>query len=275
MNVFRDYLMEWSSSAITEHRLVHGIHLPTKQMVTMKITDLRRSHQQSTFFREQRIMKRLQELPDTRCVPLLDTFVVEEVGFLVMKRLPTDLYTCLSTRHISEQEKLDLFQQLLRALRSLHQNGIAHMDVKPENILLDGRRLYICDFEHAYEFGTDATCSGLCGSPFYTAPEMHLDESYDATTADIWSAGVAFYVLLTGRFPFIRGEDGQYQFCLQESQSVSQLTFQLVKAILQVVPAYRPSLTRILCDPIFTSQHRDTDGRVRDSSSLPPAIFSR
>ncbi|XP_010533334.1 PREDICTED: CBL-interacting serine/threonine-protein kinase 7-like, partial [Tarenaya hassleriana] len=98
------------------------------------------------------------------------------------------------------------FQKLASALRFCHQNGVAHRDVKPQNLLLDREgNLKVSDFglsalpEH---LKNDGLLHTACGTPAYTAPEVVTRRGYDGAKADAWSCGVILFVLLAGYVPF-------------------------------------------------------------------------
>lgn len=88
-------------------------------------------------------------------------------------------------------------------LKYLHERGIIHRDLKPHNLLLTERssnaELKIADFGFA-RFVIDMMESFL-GSPLYMAPEMIRRERY-TSKSDLWSVGVIFYEMLTGRTPY-------------------------------------------------------------------------
>jgi serine/threonine-protein kinase len=100
--------------------------------------------------------------------------------------------------------KLAIVLQILNALAYAHQQGIIHRDIKPSNILV--RRDYtivLTDFGIAHVQGSELTHTGeLLGSPLYMSPEQLRGEVIDER-ADLFSAGVVFYFLLTQRKPFI------------------------------------------------------------------------
>ncbi|GAB2294591.1 CBL-interacting serine/threonine-protein kinase 7 [Dionaea muscipula] len=100
-----------------------------------------------------------------------------------------------------------LFHQLVSALQYCHQNGVAHRDMKPQNVLLDvDGNVKISDF------GLSAVVvqhqGGLlhlhtaCGTPAFAAPEVVSRRGYDGTKADAWSCGVILFVMLSGSLPF-------------------------------------------------------------------------
>lgn len=124
-------------------------------------------------------------------------------------------------------------REVLKALEYLHRRNIAHLDIKPQNILLntgdlegenvdrddltyfdsnaplsDGLKL--CDFGFARAIeGTKNVCE-IQGTPDFVAPEIVQYEPLSLKT-DIWSIGVLAYVLLTGFSPF-GGDDRQETF---------------------------------------------------------------
>eukprot|EP00629_Pelagomonadales_sp_RCC1024_P015388 CAMPEP_0119261410 /NCGR_PEP_ID=MMETSP1329-20130426/1487_1 /TAXON_ID=114041 /ORGANISM="Genus nov. species nov., Strain RCC1024" /LENGTH=354 /DNA_ID=CAMNT_0007260967 /DNA_START=109 /DNA_END=1170 /DNA_ORIENTATION=+ len=96
--------------------------------------------------------------------------------------------------------------QLLGAIAHCHSLAVAHRDVKPENLLLDGaQRLKLADFGLAVRF--EGSLDHAVGTAAYLAPEVlgpcerHERLSYDAAAADVWSAAVVCFVLAKGAPP--------------------------------------------------------------------------
>ncbi|KAH6762653.1 phosphoenolpyruvate carboxylase kinase 1 [Perilla frutescens var. hirtella] len=113
-----------------------------------------------------------------------------------------DLYDRLSSGcRFSERDAAAIFKQLMVAIAFCHRVGVAHRDVKPDNILFDSRgRLKLADFGSAELFGV-SEMSGVVGTPYYVAPEVLIGGNYNEKV-DVWSAGVILYIMLAGVPPF-------------------------------------------------------------------------
>lgn len=129
-------------------------------------------------------------------------------------------------RILDDEEKLNenvvrvMIKQILEGLLLLHDNDIAHLDIKPQNLLLtkvfephnvDNLDIKLCDFGISRKISKDCEIREICGTPDYVAPEILRYDPISLAT-DMWSLGVLTYVLLTGYSPF--GSDNKQQtFC--------------------------------------------------------------
>jgi serine/threonine protein kinase/tetratricopeptide (TPR) repeat protein len=97
-----------------------------------------------------------------------------------------------------------LMLQICRALEAAHAEGVIHRDLKPQNIMVTSEgRVYVMDFgiaRSAYLPGMTQT-GALVGTPEYMSPEQARGEKL-TERSDLFSLGVIFYELLTGKSPF-------------------------------------------------------------------------
>jgi calcium-dependent protein kinase len=116
-----------------------------------------------------------------------------------------DLFTEILKRHsFSEQDAAKIFFQIVSAVHYLHNQGILHGDLTPENILLEDRRdslsVKLADFGSALKISEKLEKSSVMGKAYYLAPEAY--DGISAETSTIWSCGVILYILLCGHPPF-------------------------------------------------------------------------
>jgi DNA-binding NarL/FixJ family response regulator len=138
-------------------------------------------------------------------VELHDYGVHQGREFLAMEYFPRGDLKARMQIGITEPEALRYVEHIAHALRIVHHAGILHRDLKPPNVMLrDNDDVALIDFGLArnLEGGLNSTRTGvLRGSPYYMSPEQALGEELDART-DLYSLGIIFYEMLTGRKPF-------------------------------------------------------------------------
>lgn len=97
-----------------------------------------------------------------------------------------------------------VMRDLLSGVTRLHQAGICHRDVKPENCVLDGNgMLKIVDFGLATHFDDGHMLTDFCGSLEYVAPEILFRSPYHGPDVDIWACGVVLFEMVVGDTPFV------------------------------------------------------------------------
>jgi len=128
-----------------------------------------------------------------------------EHAYLVMEFFDGgDLNKRLGGRPLPPDESLQIFRELMFALGDIHEQGVLHRDLKPQNLMFraDGS-LAILDFGIAKHVDSiDRTGHGeILGTPRYMSPEQVRGSALDLRT-DIYSAGVLLYQMLTGTHLF-------------------------------------------------------------------------
>ncbi len=99
---------------------------------------------------------------------------------------------------------INIILQVAGALQYAHGQGIVHRDIKPSNIMIDkSGRIKVTDFGLALQQKTTRLTidGGIVGTPEYMSPEQAVGQTATAQS-DIYSLGIVFYELLTGKVPF-------------------------------------------------------------------------
>ncbi|XP_064990686.1 serine/threonine-protein kinase ATG1c-like isoform X2 [Musa acuminata AAA Group] len=126
---------------------------------------------------------------------------------------------------VSEATAMYFMKQLASGLQVLRANNVIHRDLKPQNLLLstydENATLKIADFGFARSLSPSTLADTLCGTPLYMAPEVMELKKYDGK-ADLWSVGVIFYQLVTGKTPFTANNQIEL---LQNIVNAKQLCF--------------------------------------------------
>ena len=207
----------------------------------------------SRFRREARAAARLS---NPGVVAVYDQGSLDGVAYLVMEYVegPT-LRDLITAGPLSVKEALGLVAQLLRPLGAAHRAGLVHRDIKPENVLLpsDGSVAKVADFglARAVTEVTQTTTGNVLGTVAYLAPE--LITSGDSTSrADVFSAGVVLYELLTGEQPFT-------------ADSPIQIAFRNVHEDVPLPSALVPDMPADVDELVATMTRREPQDRPADA----------
>ncbi|XP_047969498.1 calcium-dependent protein kinase 1-like [Salvia hispanica] len=162
--------------------------------------------------------------------------------------------------HYSERAAAGLCRQIVTVVHACHSMGVMHRDLKPENFLLlskdEDSPLKATDFGLSAFFKPGDSFKDLVGSAYYVAPEV-LRRNYGAE-ADIWSAGVILYILLSGVPPFWGDNEqgifdsilrGHLDFVSDPWPSISSSAKDLVKKMLMADPKSRLTAIEVLNHP--------------------------
>jgi serine/threonine-protein kinase len=161
------------------------------------------------FLREARIAAGLSH---PNIVTVYDAGEVDGMLYIAMQFVPgQDLSQILRDEgRLGPYRVLDIVRQVGAALDTAHAAGLIHRDVKPANVLIDGRHAYLTDFGLTKERATSEaglTRAGeVVGTTHYLAPEQVEGREVDGR-ADVYALGCLLFHCLTGELPFVREND--------------------------------------------------------------------
>uniref|UniRef100_A0A8C4E6B9 non-specific serine/threonine protein kinase n=1 Tax=Dicentrarchus labrax TaxID=13489 RepID=A0A8C4E6B9_DICLA len=194
------------------------ISLQNGQEFAVKIIEKSAGHSRSRVFREVETLYQCQG--NRNILELIQFFEDSACFYLVFEKLRGgSILTHIQNRkHFDELEASKVVRDIAQALDFLHTKGIAHRDLKLENILCEYTDrvspVKICDFDLGSGVKLSSACTPIttpelttpCGSAEYMAPEVvevFTDEaSFYDKRCDLWSLGVILYILLSGSPPF-------------------------------------------------------------------------
>lgn len=155
-------------------------------------------------FKQELILAR--NITHKNVVRIYDLGEAEGIRFISMEYVDgEDLRTLLRRDgKLTPKDSITIIEQVCRALDSAHAEGVIHRDLKPQNIMRDKNgRIVVMDFGLARSLGESGlTQTGaLVGTLEYMSPEQAMGSTLDQRS-DIFSVGLIFYELLTGKAPY-------------------------------------------------------------------------
>ncbi len=205
----------------------------------------------------------LAKLSHPHIAAVYDAGEQDGVDYLVMECVPGQtLAARLKNGPLPIEDATSIVLQIAGALEEAHEQGVIHRDLKPANVMITPKgHAKVLDFGIAKllaPLAADATASietgFLIGTPHYMSPEQAKGDTVDPRT-DLWSLGVIYYELLTGRTPF-QGEG----------------SIAVLHAILKDSPAtlreFRPDVPRLTNQIICRSLEKDPQGPYQSASEV-------
>ena len=200
-------------------------------------------------------MRNARQVSHPNVCRVYDIGEVNGQHFLTMEYIDGEDLASLLRRigRLPADKALETAHQICAGLAAAHDCGLLHRDLKPANIMLDGRgRVRITDFGLALSNDDAMNRSETAGTPAYMAPEQ-IAKGQASVRSDIYSLGLVFYELFTGRLPYQATTLVEWRRAHQES--VPRMPSSVVKDIdpvvekailrcLQKDPALRPSSVR-------------------------------
>merc|ERR1712232_680413 len=160
--------------------------------------------------------------------------VQNDTGIIVMERMDEDLLDVILEKDLTASQQMDIFHQICLGIKQCHDNNIAHLDIKPENILVstkdDGSFIV-----KLIDFG---------GAQF-----MKNGKVTDA--ADIWSLGILMHVLSSTTWPYLPSDSNRIGDVISKGEltysgDLNQSQKKLITTLLKRTPKRRPSIDDIL-----------------------------
>lgn len=100
-----------------------------------------------------------------------------------------------------------ILKEIVKGLAYLHSLGVAHRDVKPDNILISFKQNYPIVKLIDFGFATTSAMSSInCGTPNFMAPELFKKQPYSPIKTDAWAIGIMMYYLMEGKNYFNSGK---------------------------------------------------------------------
>ena len=245
----------------------------TFDLFAMKTVVKSRLRTRDDALREARVMMGLSHHPHV--LPLLAVYDEPEQTHFVLRLCSTvTLFDRIprkpSSRGVEERVARRYLAQIASALEHLHAHSICHRDVKPENCLfdlvatggdIDAAALRLADFGCARELGP-AGARTLVGTIEYAAPELLRQKANYHCGVDVWSAGVVYYVLLCGCYPFA-------------DENARALRKQILKAPLDDLLSRLPPLThRAIAAGDGVEEFKDVDDARADAATAESLVMA-
>lgn len=260
------------------------------RLVAIKKVIIFEDAKKKAFLQEAQIMK---DLDHPNICKLLETYEQGRFMFFVMEFCEgREVFDRIMEQGlIQESTTAEIVRQSASALLYAHNRGIAHRDMKPENICfcskdVTNNHVKLIDWGLGFYFGQGRMNSAV-GSLTYAAPEvLEAKEKQGYTAAcDLWSLGVVTYVMLCGKPPFWGNYNEQLRRMKRETFPMSDSTWQqisrpakeLIRGLLRADPKQRMKLEDVLRNPWLRLQdsHAGMDTRISSQVLMNLRQFSR
>ena len=174
--------------------------------VALKILPRQFASEELFIARFEQEAKVVAQLQHPHILPVFDYDQAEGYTYIVMPFLQSGNLTDLLTGQPLPLDQINkVISQIGDALDYAHSQGLVHRDIKPSNVMLDERgNCLLTDFgiTKIVESSSKLTVTGsILGTPAYMSPEQGMDQQLDGRS-DIYSLGIMFYEMATGRVPF-------------------------------------------------------------------------
>ena len=222
-------------------------------------------------------IKALSSIIHPNIISIYDYFQTNDFMFLVLEYCEGgSLFDLIKDHNIPDHNVLvKLMRDVILALSFCHKSNIAHMDIKPSNILIDKfGNAKLADFGFAISECGQKPESVFKGSNPYMAPELQRRVPYNPFKADIWSLGVTIYEIFHGYLPWSVGSASSLKKqillgCVDISPDIEPDIKMAIKACLQMDPNLRASPDDLLQIILPVEQNPIKLAPLKTSHSVP------
>jgi serine/threonine protein kinase len=185
------------------------------------------------------------------------------------------LLSVLLNNELSWSELKRIAKQILKGVQYLHQKGIIHGDLKPDNVALTRiGGVKLIDFAYSQPKGVIRDEENR-GTLTYAAPELFYDRPYDTEKVDIWALGITFFVMFAQQMPYDEGTETEVmrQICagrIRYPVGIDLTLRALIRRMTALRPSQRPTIEQVLAHPFF-DEVADR-ARRRSSCAMPLEI---
>ena len=191
----------------------------------------------------------LSRLKHPRIVDLIEVYENKQYYQLVMRKHGDgmDLFDFIELHPLMDEQLISyIFRQIVDGVAYLHSCGVAHRDIKDENVIIDeGFNIRLIDFGSADFMEEGKLFATFCGTMEYCSPEILLGNKYFGPELEVWTMGIILYTMTFFENPFVDVEEaihGQLTLPFRVSAKLTQLLFQ----VLDPNPLSRISVSQLL-----------------------------
>jgi len=164
-----------------------------------------------------------------------------------------------AVHYLSPLEACEVMLQLTSGVQYIHEHGIVHRDIKPDNLfyLSDGS-IKISDFGISTQIGEKTVGDAVSGTVYYTAPEI-LMGGLSTPASDIYSIGIVFYEILVGSIPF-------------EGKNPEEIAIKQIKSHFPEPSSIVPSVPKSLDKIVIKACRKRPEERYKNAFDMHEAI---
>ena len=201
----------------------------------------------------------LKRLNSANVISMYDFHVERPYVYVILEYCPngTLMDYVMKCGPPSGRQLLGVMKTLLGAVNFIHTHRVAHLDIKPTNVLLDRYgRAKLADFGISRFVARDDTSDQHAGTTAFMAPELFAPGRFDPFKADIWALGITFFFMITGCAPWAARTLEELREMIPQGIGTAAVLLpaqvrQLVMSMCKLDPSRRPTAKELLDNPIF------------------------